>query len=134
MSVVRLSSAGRRRDGGEVLKPEPTNALALLLAETVDRLVREIVGEVEVDATLLLTRARAVAALIGENTQPSRLRVHPEDLCLLAGNDLPVELAADPSLARGTIRLDTGHGWIEDGPQIRLERLRAELDRMAATR
>jgi hypothetical protein len=31
------------------LKPEPTLPLALLLAETVDRLVREIVGEVDID-------------------------------------------------------------------------------------
>ena len=27
---------------------------------------------------------------------------------------------------------ETGHGWIEDGPAVRLERLRAELDRMGA--
>ena len=36
------------------------------------------------------------------------------------------------ALARGSIVLETGHGWIEDGPAIRLERLRAELDRMGA--
>jgi flagellar assembly protein FliH len=116
----------------EVLRPEPTNALALLLAETVDRLVREIVGAAEVDPTLLLARAKAAAALIGENVEPSKLRVHPEDAALLEAARLPVPVATDPTLARGAIVLETGHGWIEDGPEVRLERLRAELDRMGA--
>jgi flagellar assembly protein FliH len=118
----------------EVLKPEPTNALALLLAETVDRLVREIIGTVEIDSGLLLERARAAAALIGENVEPSRLIVHPEDLALLESAGLRVELSADPALPRGSVVLETGHGWIEDGPAVRLERLRAELDKMAAGR
>jgi len=116
----------------DALRPEPTGALALLLAETLDRLVREICGQVEVDAGLLLTRARAAAALIGENVEPSKLRLHPDDAALLAGAELPVPIAPDASLPRGMLRLETGHGWIEDGPQVRLERLRAELDRMAA--
>jgi flagellar assembly protein FliH len=115
----------------DVLRPEPTNALALLLAEAVDRLVREIIGSVDVDATLLLSRARAAAAMIGENVEPSKLRVHPEDVELLRGAELGLDVEGDPSLERGAIRLETGHGWIEDGPLVRLERLRAELDKMA---
>ncbi|MGZ8345509.1 MAG: FliH/SctL family protein [Allosphingosinicella sp.] len=118
----------------EVLRPEPTNALALLLAETVDRLVREIVGEVDVDATLLLARARTAAELIGENVEPSKLIVHPDDIKLLEPAGLQIELAGDPSLARGTVVLETGHGWVEDGPAIRLQRLRAELDKLGAQR
>ena len=115
----------------EALRPEPTNALALLLAETVDRLVREIIGSVDVDATLLLTRARAAAALIGENIEPSRLRVHPDHVELLRGAELGLEVEGDPSLEPGAVVLETGHGWVEDGPAVRLERLRAELDKMA---
>jgi flagellar assembly protein FliH len=37
-------------------------------------------------------------------------------------------------LAPGTIRLDTGAGWVEDGPNVRLEKLRNALDRMGAPR
>jgi flagellar assembly protein FliH len=128
------AAVARLAEALEVLRPEPTNALALLLAEAVDRLVREVIGEVDIDATLLLTRARSAAALIGPNTEPSKLRVHPDDAALLASAELPVALAADPSLQRGTVVLETGHGWIEDGPAVRLERLRAELDKMAAPR
>jgi flagellar assembly protein FliH len=116
----------------QMLRPEPANALALLLAETVDRLVREVVGQVEVDANLLLARARQAAALVARDVEPTKLRAHPDDIVHLERADLGVTLEADPGLTRGAIVLETGHGWIEDGPAVRLERLRAELDRMGA--
>lgn len=116
----------------EVLKPEPTGALALLLAETVDRLVRQVVGEVDIDGPTLLARAREAAELIGKDIEPSLLRCHPEDMALLEAAGLEIELVADPALERGALVLETGHGWIEDGPAVRLGRLRAALDRMGA--
>jgi flagellar assembly protein FliH len=117
-----------------VLQPEPTNALALLLAETVDRLVRQVVGAVEVDGALLRSRAEAAAALLGSETAPARLRVNPSDLPYLEDAELPVALVGDAQLERGSLVLETGQGWIEDGPAVRLDRLRAELDRMGAFR
>ena len=117
-----------------VLRPEPANALALLLAETVDRLVRQVVGEVEIDTGLLLARANAAAQLVGKDVEPTRLRAHPDDIPYLEAGKLEVPLHADPTLTRGAIVLETGHGWIEDGPAVRLDRLRAELDKMAAPR
>ncbi len=118
----------------QVLRPEPTLPLAMLLAETVDRLVREVIGEVEVDGIRLLARAKAAAALIGEATQPARLKVNPDDAALLAEAQLDVEIESDAALPRGTVLLETADGWIEDGPGVRLDRLRAELDKVAATR
>lgn len=125
-AIVQLASAL------EVLRPDETGALAMLLAETVDRLVRQVVGEVEIDGMTLLARAREAAELIGKETEPSKLRAHPDDIALLETAGLEIELAGDATLARGTLVLETGHGWIEDGPAVRLERLRAELDRMGA--
>lgn len=116
----------------EALRPEPTNALAALLAETVERLVRQIVGSAEIDAVLLQNRAEEAAALIGEEVEPARLLLHPDDIPLLSAARIPVDLAADPSLTRGSIVLECGEGWIEDGPAVRLDRLRAALDRMGA--
>lgn len=114
----------------EALRPEPAAALAALLAETVDRLVRQIVGSVPVDCDLLASRARDAAALVGEELEPSTLYVHPDDLPLLASASLPVALAGDPALARGSVKLECASGWVEDGPAVRLERLRIALDRM----
>ena len=123
---------GKLAESLAVLRPEPANALALLLAETVDRLVRQVVGEVEIDAGLLLARAKAAALLVGKDVEPTKLRAHPDDISYLEAGNLQIALEPDPTLSRGAIILETGHGWIEDGPAVRLDRLRAELDKMVA--
>lgn len=114
----------------EVLKPQPSQALAMLLSETVERLVRQIMGTVTIDRDTLLERCEHAAELIGEEAGPMRLRLHPADLELLADASIDTPLVGDPQLLRGTIRLETDEGWIEDGPEARLERLRAALDQM----
>jgi flagellar assembly protein FliH len=118
----------------ESLQPEEPHDLAACLAETVERLVRQIVGEVSLDGALLLERATAAAALVAENAAPSRMRLHPDDLARLEGADLPVERVADPQLAPGTVLLEAGQGWIEDGPEVGLEKLRVALDRLGVPR
>ncbi len=122
----------RLAEGLEVLRPQETNALALLLAETVDRLVRQVIGEVAPDGALLTARAEAAAALIGQETDAARLRLNPADLPLIVSARIPVEIVGDEAIERGGLLLETGQGWIEDGPSVRLDRLRAELDRMGA--
>lgn len=115
-----------------ILQPEAPAALGMLLSETVERLVRQVMGEVTIDRDQLLARANAAAALIAEETAPARMRVHPDDQALLAGATLPLPLVGDPHLARGTILIENGSGWIEDGPAVRLEKLRSLLDRLGA--
>jgi len=116
----------------ECLNPQGSDGLAAMLANSVKRLVTQIVGEVEINADTLLERTQAVAAMIAEETAPSRLRLHPTDVVRLNGANIAVELVGDPLLAPGTIVLDTGTGWVEDGPHVRLEKLRAHLDRLGA--
>lgn len=130
--AAERDALARLAESLEVLQPQPANALALLLAETVDRLVREVVGAVDIDPITLLARAKAAAELVAANAAPTKLRAHPSDLACLAEAELDLVLEADPSLARGAIVLETGDGWIEDGPEIRLARLRTELDKMVA--
>lgn len=116
----------------EALRPEPPAALAALLAETVQRLVRDIAGSVAVDPDRLVALAGGAAALLTDELAPSMLFVHPDDLHLLASASLPVGLAGDPALARGSVRLECATGWIEDGPAVRLERLGLALERMGS--
>ena len=132
--AAERDAIGRLAETLQSLRPEPTLPLAMLLAETVDRLVKQIAGEVEIDGLSLLARAKAAAALIGEATQPARLKVHPEDLALFDDCDLDIPVEGDLALERGAVMIETADGWIEDGPAIRLERLRAELDKVAAAR
>jgi flagellar assembly protein FliH len=118
--------------GIECLNPQGSDGLAAMLANSVKRLVTQIVGEVEINADTLAERTQAVAAMIAEETAPSRLRLHPTDVIRLQGANISVEMVGDPMLAPGTIVLDTGTGWVEDGPHVRLEKLRAQLDRLGA--
>jgi flagellar assembly protein FliH len=118
----------------EALTPEPSRELGLLLAETVDRLVRQIVGEVTIDRETLEARAMAAAELISEEAGTMRLRLNPADAERLADAQLDVQMVPDAHLAPGTILLETGDGWVEDGPEVRLEKLRAALDRMGIAR
>lgn len=116
------------------LQPEPPLELAALLAETVERLVRQIVGEVSLDGNLLLERVNRAAALVAEEATPTRMRLHPDDLERIKDAELPVALIADPSLGQGMVLLETGEGWIEDGPEVGLEKLRIALDKMGVPR
>lgn len=118
----------------EALQPEAAGPLAAVLTETVTRLVRQIVGEVQIDPAMLRERAESMAELVTAECGPARLRLHPDDIALLDGLDLGLPLAPDHHLASGTIILETGEGWIEDGPQVRLARLRAHLDNMGSGR
>lgn len=138
--------AGRREANGErvalrvlaanlgSLKAEPTLGLGVMIAATVERLLHQVVGEVEVCRETLMDRAQAAAALIGEETRPAVLRLNPDDLARLDGAELPLPVEADAMLQPGELRLETADGSIEDGPGLRLERLRAALDRIAAQR
>lgn len=117
-------------DSLAALRPEPAGPLAALLAETVERLVRQVVGEVEVDRARLLERASAAAELIADDAAPARMRLHPDDVERLAGTALPVELIADPAIAPGAVLVEGEQGWIEDGPAAALERLRHVLNQM----
>lgn len=118
----------------ENLRPEPPQALGMLLAATVRRLVTQVVGEVEIGHDALDARAAAVAAVIADETGPSRLRLHPADMALLGDATQGLALTPDPTLARGTILVETGSGWVEDGPAVRMEKIHAALDRMGLAR
>lgn len=116
------------------LKAEPTQGLGMMIAATVERLLHQVVGEVEVCSATLIDRAQAAAALIGDEVRPAVLKLNAQDLARLDPAELPVPAEADPLLSPGELRLETANGSIEDGPGLRLERLRAALDRIAAAR
>lgn len=114
----------------EMLAPAPSGMLSTMLSATVVRLVEQIVGEVEIDIERLVQRCDTVAAFMESDEQKGALFLHPEDLPLVEGHEVGVRLVADPAMHRGCVRLETSDGWIEDGPDVRLSRLRALLDDM----
>ncbi|MFM6853995.1 MAG: hypothetical protein ACKOUM_07940 [Sphingopyxis sp.] len=113
----------------DALCPTPAASLAALLGETVERLMRELLGDTPINADLLAQRACAVAALLHAEIEPATLKLHPADMAIVPMLDVAVPVVADAGLDRGTVRLETATGWIEDSPGIRLDRLRAQFER-----
>lgn len=114
----------------DMLAPAPSGMLSTMLSATVVRLVEQIVGEVEIDIERLVQRCDTVAAFIEDNSDKSALHLHPDDVTLLEGETIGVPLVTDKSMQRGCVRLETADGWVEDGPDVRLSRLRALMDDM----
>jgi len=104
--------------------------LAALLSEAVIRLVTQIIGDVPIDAATLTARCEAVAACIDSDESRAVIEVNPEDLPLLEMERIGVALAPNADLPRGSVRLATSDGWVEDGPDVRLARLKALMDDM----
>src|SRR3546814_11455187 len=69
-------------------------------------------------------------SFIEENDEKGALHLHPDDIELLEGESIGVKLVPDGAMQRGCVRLETADGWVEDGPDVRLSRLRALLDDM----
>lgn len=111
----------------EAFQPEPSEPLALLIAESVEMLVRHTVGDVAIDGATLIARAKRAAALVSELDSAQLLHVHPDDLPLLDDDSLPLPVVADPSITRGSLRVEHATGWIEDGVAVRLDALREQL-------
>ena len=113
--------------GAEALQDEPSEELAQLIAETVERLVRQIVGGAAIDAEWLQAQADIAAAMVAEADKARTLWVHPADAALLMDAAIALPIEADPAMMRGTVRIETSAGWIEHGRAVYLGELRAAL-------
>jgi flagellar assembly protein FliH len=111
----------------EALQDEPSEELAQLIAETVERLVRQIVVTAPIDAEWLKAQAETAAAMVADADKARTLWVHPDDAALLADSPLMLAVESDKAMMRGTIRLETSSGWIEHGRAVYLDELRAAL-------
>ena len=113
--------------GAEALQDEPSEELAQLIADTVERLVRQIVASAPIDADWLQAQAETAAAMVADADKARTLWVHPEDAALLADCPLTLAIESDPAMVRGTVRIETSTGWIEHGRAVYLDELRAAL-------
>lgn len=111
----------------EALQPEPSDELAVLIGETVEMLVSQIVGSVAMDRELLNARAKQAANLIAECDAARTIWLHPDDIALLDQDMFGLEVMADTKAERGSIRIDCSAGCIEHGTALYLEQLRIEL-------
>jgi flagellar assembly protein FliH len=111
----------------DALRPEDNAEIGFLLDNIVRTVVAKIIGDLPIDAPFLQQQITAATLVLTEADENRTLRLHPEDLALLAGVDLPLASGPDPQLARGAVRIECSDGWIEHGPSFALDRLNQAL-------
>ncbi|WP_420381490.1 FliH/SctL family protein [Novosphingobium sp.] len=94
-----------------------TEAFAARLKDTVLALCSAVLGEAAIAPANLAARVEVAAALFNRATDDRVIRMHPEDLALVHGR-LPEtwHCEPDPAAERGTVRIETATGGVEDGP------------------
>lgn len=99
------------------LDAEQQEALRLRLIETVTVLCEAALAPLALDPDALAARVAKAAAMLARSDDYRVLRLHPDDLALVAAR-LPEGLACEPdsALERGALRIETQGGGVEDGP------------------
>lgn len=99
------------------LDADLTRELEARLRDTVLALCTPLFGEYAIDPDALAARVRAAAAMLARAADDRVIRLHPEDLALLAAR-LPEDWHFEPdsSLERGALRIEGAAGGVEDGP------------------
>ncbi len=121
--VVRLGEALAARGKIELalalVDANVNEGLNQRLQQTVATLCGEVFAIAARDPDYLAKRIDAAAALLARAEDGRVLRLHPDDIALLAGalpEGLPVE--PDPTLPPGSLRIEGTAGGIADGPEI----------------
>lgn len=107
-------------------------ALGPMLKNAVLDLVTQIVeAHVAADPAFVNGCVGRALSTIKEAHEAARLYLHPDDIANI-GEDATagfqnLSIAADPALTRGSVRLETGDGAVEDGVGPRIVRLETAL-------
>lgn len=109
------------------LQPVEPETVRKLICETVDRLVREIVGVTPVDIELLRKQVDEAVTFAGPIAVDAILKLSPDDAMLFEGAELGLPFVADMRVMRGTLRLESPSGTVEHGRMVQLEALRQQL-------
>ena len=110
------------------LRHEDNAELGFILDNVIQSILAKIIGSLPTDASFLSQQIDAAVALLTDADHGRKLRMHPDDIALLSGTDLPLPCKADPELPRGALRIECSDGWIEHGPSFALESLNQALN------
>jgi flagellar assembly protein FliH len=116
----RIAAASREAMGLSItrLNREMEEELRQRLRDTVAALCEAAIAPLALDETALEARIERAVAMLSRADDERVVRLHPEDAALV-GPRLAEdwEIMPDPSLTRGSIRVETRNGGVEDGPE-----------------
>ena len=91
--------------------------LRLRLRDTVIALCEAAIAPLALDADALARRVGVAVAMFARADDERVIHLHPDDLNLVASRFLAEwPVTPDASLERGTVRIETASGGVEDGP------------------
>jgi len=91
--------------------------LRIRLRETVVALCEAAMAPMALDGDALMRRIDKAVSMLARADDDRVIRLHPEDLKLIAPRlTAEWQVDIDPRLERGTIRIETVNGGVEDGP------------------
>lgn len=109
------------------LQPVEPEAVRTLICQTVDRLVREIVGATPVNTDHLHRQVEEATELAGTTGAGTVLRLSPQDAALLEGVGIKLPIVPDVQLPPGTLRVEAETCTFEHGRAVQLEVLGLQL-------
>ncbi|WP_313433948.1 FliH/SctL family protein [Novosphingobium sp.] len=110
-ALQRLSLAFEKMD--EALEEE----LRMRLRDTVTALCEVAIAPMAIEPDALLRRIGVAVAMLRRAEDERLIRLHPDDLRLVSPRlSAEWQVQPDNTLERGTIRIETATGGIEDGP------------------
>lgn len=117
-AVERDAARGKIETAFERLAESEGLRLEERLRETVLALCEQALAPLAMDPDALADRVAKALALLRRTEDERVLRLHPDDLALLAGRlSDGIKVEPDPTLGRGELRVETAEGGLEDGPE-----------------
>lgn len=91
--------------------------LRLRLRDMVAALCESAIAPLALDETLLARRIENAVSMLARADDERVIRLHPDDIPLVAPKlRAEWQVAADPALERGALRIESQNGGVEDGP------------------
>lgn len=116
-AAAALAHARALRLNFRALDEAALGVLAEELAATVEALCAGVLGEYALDRNALVARCEAAAVRLGNGWQGVVLHLHPDDLAGLPAGALDGwQIASDPALERGGLRIEGPEGTVRDTP------------------
>lgn len=92
--------------------------LRLRLRDTVIALCEAALAPLAIDEDALMRRIARAASMLARADDERLVRLHPDDLKLVSPRlSQEWRVKADASLERGTVRIESQNGGVEDGPE-----------------
>lgn len=93
--------------------------LRLRLRDTVAALCETAIAPLALDESALLSRIERAVSMLARADDERIIRLHPDDIALISPKlGVDWQIVPDPALERGSLRVESTNGGVEDGPAI----------------